>query len=284
MISHSNNPVIKTLLILLFIYLSATGLSADEILIWTDDKGVTHIEMKEGEQQQAQRSQPLQKPKVETQIEKKEPANYFKCVVKLFEGRSFVRSGFHKRIYGVWRFAVTEDSLDISGLYFNDWSGKVFGEYYFPHYQSMAWSQSFPLDSIDKIVLSLKKAKDWQKTASQNNVQDFEKKLTNLESKIQMIFRVYKTGRCVVIFRNPNWTFKGDHIDMVADVSGDVDAPSNWKLVNEIISAFESYKPVMENCQREKELKETEYRKKLEDRRNEKERIIKLFEEHPNSD
>jgi hypothetical protein len=130
--------------------------------------------------------------------------------VEIYTGlrnKDFIKAGFHENLYGVWRFEIDTEHLIISGLEWDDWSGKVFGKYYYPHYTWKLWEKQFELNDVEKIINSLNKATSWAEISNEKNVKNYKKDLIKLGQGLSIYFNVSETGKCSVVFRNDKWIF-----------------------------------------------------------------------------
>lgn len=206
--------------------------------------------------------------------------------VELYTGlknKDSIRTGFHEQLYGVWSFELNAEHLIISGLEWNDWSGKVFGKYYYPQYTWKLWEKQFELNEIETIITVLNKAIKWAKISNTENVQNYKRNLANLGQGISIYFNVSEAGKCFVVFRNDNWIFKarirnGGFVDMFIELSLCFESNGRQDTVADMLSSLKKYKELHQKYIEKELLNRKLQLQKMDDAKKEKKRIDTLFQ------
>ena len=206
--------------------------------------------------------------------------------VELYSGlrnKDFIKTGFNEHLYGVWSFEINAEYLIISGFEWNDWSGKVFGKYYYPHYTWRLWEKRFKLNEIETIITALNKAINWAKTSNTENVQNYKRDLVKLGQGISIYFNVSEAGKCSAVFRNDNWIFKdrirdGGFFDRFIELSLFFDSNGRQDTVADMLNSLKNYKELHQKYVEEELLNRKLQLQKLDDAKKEKERTDKLFQ------
>lgn len=199
------------------------------------------------------------------------------------KNKDFIRSGFHERLYGVWRFEIDTEHLIIKGLEWNGWSGTVFGKHSSPRYRWQLWNKQFKVNDIEKIISALEKVISWADTAKKNNVKDYKKELINLGQGISVYFSVSKSGEYSAIFKNEKWIFKdrirdGGYKDRYIELALPTDN-SDHRLdsVADMVNSLKKYKIMHQNYVEKENARKILEQNKIESDKKEKEQIDQLF-------